>query len=140
MRISMLTVTVLVAAMAWPVLRSVTRAQEQGPQTIEMTAKKYNFDPSLLRMKEGTKLILKITATDRTHGFGISTVAEGAPKGEPGLVLSSPPEKDCYRLAKGQQVTVEIEAKAPGTYKFKCCIRCGMGHGRMKGELIVDPS
>jgi cytochrome c oxidase subunit II len=140
-RISMLALTVLAAAIACPVLRSVTQAQEQGVQTVEMTAKKYEFDPSAVHMKVGTKLVLKITATDRTHGFGISTVAEGAPKGsDPGLVLSSPPNKDCYRLEKDQTVTVEIEAKTPGTYKFKCCVRCGMGHGRMKGELIVDPS
>lgn len=141
MRISILTVAVLIAAIAWPQLRPVTRAQEEGVQTIEMTAKKYDFDPSTVHMKAGTKLILKITATDRAHGFGISTVADGAPKGTaPGLVLSSPPEKECYRLEKGQQVTVEIEAKTPGTYKFKCCVHCGMGHGRMKGELVVDPT
>jgi cytochrome c oxidase subunit II len=141
-RILILTMTVMIAAIAWPVLRSaVTRAQEQSPQVVEMTAKKYEFDPSVVHVKAGTTLVLKITATDRAHGFGISTVAEGAPKGtEPGLVLAAPPEKDCYRLEKGQQVTVQIEAKTPGTYNFKCCVRCGMGHGRMKGALIVDPS
>lgn len=140
-RISTLVLTVLAAAASWPILASVALAQEQGVQTTDITAKKYEFDPPVVHMKAGTKLILKITATDRTHGFGISTSAEGAAKGsEPGLILSSPPVKDCYRLEKGQPVTVEIEAKTPGTYKFKCCVHCGLGHGRMKGELIVDPS
>jgi heme/copper-type cytochrome/quinol oxidase subunit 2 len=140
--ILILTATVLAAAMAWPVLQSVvTRAQDETTETVDMTAKKYEFDPSVVHVKAGTKLVLKITSTDRAHGFGISTVAEGQPKGaEPGLTLASPPSKDCYRLDKGQQVTVEIDAKVPGTYPFKCCVRCGMGHGRMKGELIVDPS
>jgi heme/copper-type cytochrome/quinol oxidase subunit 2 len=141
MRISALTMTIVAAAIAWPVLQSaVTRAQEQSAQVVEMTAKKYEFAPSVVHAKAGTKVLLKITATDRTHGFGISTVPESAPKGtEAGLILAPPPEKDCYRLEKGQQVSVEIEAKTPGTYEFKCCVHCGIGHGRMKGQLVVDP-
>jgi heme/copper-type cytochrome/quinol oxidase subunit 2 len=30
-------------------------------------------------------------------------------------------------------------ARAPGTYSFHCCNRCGVGHGGMKGQLIVEP-
>jgi cytochrome c oxidase subunit II len=142
-RISILTITILLAAIAWPLLKSaVTRAQEQqGTQAVDVTAKKYEFDPPVIHVKAGTKLVLKITATDHVHGFEISTVADAAAKDSaPGLVLASPPSKGCYRLEQGQQETVEIDAKTPGTYRFKCCVRCGMGHGRMKGELIVDPS
>ena len=118
----------------------VTRAQDQGPQVIEMTAKKYEFSPSPVHVKAGSKLVLKITATDRVHGIRMPAVPDGAAKGaEPGLVFPSPAPKDCYRLEKGQQVSVEIEAKTPGTYTFKCCVHCGFGHGGMKGQLIVDP-
>jgi cytochrome c oxidase subunit II len=141
-RISILAVTAICAAIAWPVVKSaVTRAQEQATQTVNVTAKRYEFDPATIHMKAGTKLVLKITATDHVHGFEISTVPEGAAKdAAPGLVLASPPTKNCYRLEQGQQQTVKIDAKTPGTYRFKCCVRCGMGHGKMKGELIVDPS
>jgi heme/copper-type cytochrome/quinol oxidase subunit 2 len=141
-RISVLTVTILTAAIAWPVVKSaVTQAQGQKTETIVVTAKKYQFDPSVIHVKAGTKLVLQIMAMDHVHGFEISTLPDGAPKeSAPGLVLASPPAKDCYRLEKGQRVSVEIDAKTAGTYKFKCCVRCGMGHGRMKGELIVDPS
>lgn len=140
MRISVLTTAVILAC-AWPALESrVTRAQDQGSQVIEMTAKKYEFSPSPVHVKAGTKVVLKITATDRVHGFRISTAPDAAAKGaEPGLVLASPAPNDCYRLEKGQQVSVEIEAKTPGTYTFKCCVHCGLGHGGMKGQLIVDP-
>lgn len=141
-RIPILTISVFLVAVVWPVVKSaVARAQEQqSTQTVDVTAKKYDFDPSVIHMKAGTKLVLKITATDHAHGFGISTITDGAPKDSaPGLVLTSPPTKDCYRIEKGQQETVEIEAKTAGTYKFKCCVHCGMGHPKMKGELIVDP-
>jgi cytochrome c oxidase subunit II len=141
-RVFVLTMTILLVAIAWPLLESaVTRAQDENPQVVEMTAKKYEFDPAVVHVKAGTKIVLKITATDRSHGFGIATVADGSPPGTaPGIELATPPEKDCYRLEKGQAVTVEIEAKTPGTYPFKCCVHCGLGHGRMKGQLIVDPS
>ena len=142
MRISILAMTALVLAVAWPLVKSaVTRAQEQKTETMVVTAKKYEFDPSVIHVKAGRKLVLNITALDHVHGFDISTVAEGEPKdAAPGLLLASPPAKDCYRLEKGRQTSIEIDARKPGTYKFKCCVHCGMGHGRMKGELIVDPS
>jgi heme/copper-type cytochrome/quinol oxidase subunit 2 len=116
-------------------------ASAQEPQVVEMTAKKYDFSSSPVHVKAGTTVVLKITATDRPHGFRISTVPDGAAKDSaPGLVLTSPAPNDCYRLEKGQQVSVEIQAKTPGTYTFKCCVHCGMGHSGMKGQLIVDPS
>jgi heme/copper-type cytochrome/quinol oxidase subunit 2 len=115
-------------------------AQNESPQVIEMTAKKYEFSLSPVHVKAGTTVVRKITATDRPHGFRIPTIPDGSPKGAtPGLVLTAPAPNNCYRLEKGQEVSIEIEAKTPGMYTFKCCVHCGLGHGGMKGELIVDP-
>jgi heme/copper-type cytochrome/quinol oxidase subunit 2 len=33
----------------------------------------------------------------------------------------------------------QFVARTPGTYSFHCCNRCGIGHGGMKGQLIVEP-
>lgn len=128
---------VILGSWAGPIVRA---AQDQNAQVVEMTAKKYEFSPSVVHVKAGSKVVLKITATDRSHGFKIPTVPDGSDKNAAaGLVLSGSAPDNCYRLEKGQPVTVEIEAKTPGTYTFKCCVHCGLGHGRMKGELIVDP-
>ena len=35
--------------------------------------------------------------------------------------------------------TVSFTPDKPGTYEFKCARFCGMGHGRMKGEIVVGP-
>jgi cytochrome c oxidase subunit II len=139
--IFLLMTAAIVFLCAWPSLESrVTRAQDQNSQVIDMTAKKYEFNPSTVHVKAGNKLVLNITATDHDHGMRIPTVPDGAASGaSPGLVLTPPATKDCYRLEKGQQVSVTIEAKTPGTYTFKCCVHCGLGHGGMKGQLIVDP-
>ncbi len=105
-------------------------------QVIEVQAKKYEFNPSPIRVKQGTKVQLKITATDRVHGFRMSDIPEGG-DGKPGLVFSS--GQGCNRIEKGQTATIEFVAARPGTYPFKCCVHCGWRHGSMKGELIVEP-
>ena len=110
----------------------------QNPQVIEVTAKKYEFTPSPIRVKQGDRVQLKITSTDRDHGIKFDLYPDGAnPTGAPGLVMAS--QQDCFKLDKGTATTIEFTAQTPGTYSFKCCVSCGMGHGRMKGKLIVEP-
>ena len=53
----------------------LTSQAAQEVQVIEMTAKKYEYSPSPLRVKRGTKVQLRITALDRTHGFKINLSA-----------------------------------------------------------------
>ena len=124
--------------------RTAARSANPSPappdpvQVIEVSAKKYEFNPSPIRVKQGTRVQLKITATDHAHGFKITEFPEGVDtKGQRGLVFSSPSE--CRKIEKGQTETVEFVAQAPGTYPFKCCVHCGWQHRSMKGELIVEP-
>jgi heme/copper-type cytochrome/quinol oxidase subunit 2 len=110
----------------------------ESVQVVEVTARKYEFNPSPIHVKQGNTVQLKITATDHTHGFKIGDFPDGSDKkGNPGLFFSSP--QDCQKIEKGQSATVEFVARTPGTYSFKCCVRCGLNHGGMKGQLIVDP-
>ena len=110
----------------------------EGAQIIDVSAKKYEFNPSPIRVKQGTRVQLKITATDHVHGFRITEFPDGGDaKGKPGLVFSSP--QDCRRIEKGQTETIEFVAQTPGKYPFKCCVHCGWEHRAMKGELIVEP-
>lgn len=112
-------------------------AQSSNVQVIDMTAKKYVFNPSPIHVKKGTKVQLRITSTDHTHGFKINLYPDGGDtKGAPGLVFTD--AQDCWKLPKGQTVTIEFTASTPGHYPFKCCKFCGFGHMGMKGELIVD--
>jgi heme/copper-type cytochrome/quinol oxidase subunit 2 len=112
-----------------------TAAPAEGTQVINVTAKKYEFDPSPIRVKQGTRVQLKITASDHVHGFKISDVPDKG--GEPGLVFDS--RSDCVRIEEGKTETVEFLAKTPGTYSFRCCVHCGWHHRGMKGQLIVEP-
>jgi len=116
----------------------LAQASAQNVQVIEVSAKKYEYNPSPIHVKQGTKVQLRITATDHTHGFKIEAFSDGSDKnGSPGLAFTSP--EDCWKIEKGQSATIEFVAQTSGTYSFKCCVRCGLGHGGMKGQLIVDP-
>jgi len=113
-------------------------SQNQAPQIIEVSAKKYEFAPSQIHVKQGARIELKVHSEDETHGIKISVYAEGTKgKGKPGLVFDHPEENG--KVAKGVDQVLDFVAQEPGTYEFKCAKLCGFGHDRMKGTLIVEP-
>jgi cytochrome c oxidase subunit II len=118
---------------------SSAQRQNQDTQVIELTAKKYEYSPAPVHVKAGTKVQLKITATDHDHGFKIGTSPDGAERNnQPGLIFTS--TEDCWLLKKGETTTIEFLAQTPGTYTFKCCHTCGLGHRGMKGQIVVGPT
>jgi cytochrome c oxidase subunit 2 len=114
------------------------KASQGEVKEIEVSAKKYEFTPGEIHVKKGEHVRLKITATDREHGFEVAVFPQGSDKkGEPGLKFSS--EKPNFKLPANNAQTIEFDALLPGTYDFKCSVFCGMGHGGMKGTIIVEP-
>jgi cytochrome c oxidase subunit II len=87
---------------------------------IQVTAKKYEFSPNPIRVKKGERVRLVITAIDHDHGFKLEAFNID------------------QKLKKDVPTTVEFTADKAGTFPFKCSVHCGMGHGRMKGTLIVE--
>ena len=114
------------------------QAASPGVRVIEVTAKKYEYNPSTIRVKKGTKVELKIRALDKTHGFKISQYPDGSDgKGAPGLVFND--FQDGWKVEKDSDTVIDFTANEPGTYTFKCSNFCGFGHLHMKGELVVEP-
>src|SRR5579859_585021 len=91
-----------------------------APHEIQMTAKKYEFNPNVITVKKGEHVKLVITATDRDHGFKLDVF------------------KINEHLKKGEPATVEFTADKAGEFPFQCSVICGLGHRRMKGKLIVN--
>ena len=116
------------------------KTDDQVAQVIQMTARKYEFSPSQIHVKLGMKVQLKITAIDRDHGFTIVRDPVGDDSSDhPGLVFTSPVSTDGWRLNKRKETTIEFLPRTPGIYEFNCSLVCGLHHGRMKGQVIVDP-
>jgi cytochrome c oxidase subunit 2 len=116
---------------------AVARTQQDSVQTIEVTAKNYDFTPAEIHIRAGTTVRLRVLATDRDHGVQFDLYPDGAKKkGEPGLRFNTSEAK--FKTPKGQPTEIEFVALQPGTYTFKCSVVCGMGHRRMKGKLIVE--
>ena len=89
-------------------------------QKIHMTAKRYEYTPDVVLVKQGTHVILEIENLDAEHGFQIDQYG----------INVTIPEK--------AKVTVEFYPRESGTYPFKCSHFCGLGHFGMKGKIIVE--
>lgn len=89
---------------------------------IEVVAHKYAFDPSKIEIKAGETVEITFRSTDTKHGFVCK---------ELGL------EKVVF--TKDKPATVTFTPDKPGTYPFKCARFCGLGHPKMKGQIVVTP-
>jgi len=101
-------------------------AQTPGPATpaevrqFTMTARRYQFDPSVITVKKGQLVRLIITAADRNHGFKLEEFGIN------------------QLLKKNQPAIIEFTASKAGTFIFRCSEFCGLGHAKMKGKLVVE--
>ncbi|HEV2177854.1 MAG TPA: cupredoxin domain-containing protein [Terriglobia bacterium] len=111
--------TVAVASLAQQDAPPTASATGEGRE-ITMTAKKYEFDPNVITVKQGDHVKLVITSLDRDHGIKLK--AYGIKE----------------RLKKGVPTTVEFTASKAGTFPFECSVECGFGHHGMKGKLVVE--
>jgi heme/copper-type cytochrome/quinol oxidase subunit 2 len=89
---------------------------------IEVVAHKYAFDPSRIEIKAGETVEITFRSTDTKHGFVCKKL---------GL------EKVVF--TKEEPATVTFTPEKPGTYPFKCARFCGLGHPKMKGQIVVTP-
>lgn len=92
------------------------------PRKFEVVAHKYAFEPSRIEVKAGEPVSITFRSKDTKHGFSCK---------ELGL------QKVVF--TKDEPATVTFTAEKPGTYRFKCARFCGLGHPKMKGEIIVTP-
>src|SRR5260370_40168507 len=96
-----------------------TTPAEAGKE-FRLTARKYEFSPNTIKVKQGDHVKLTITAIDAEHGFKLEAfnIARTLPKGTP--------------------VMIEFTADQTGSFAFECSHFCGLGHRKMKGQLTVE--
>ena len=89
-------------------------------KTIQVTAKNFEFVPGVITVNQGDRVVLEITSTQGTHGFGIEA-----------LNIDK-------LLPEGKTVVVEFVADRKGEFTIKCTHFCGWGHRGMQAKLIVS--
>jgi nitrous-oxide reductase len=101
---------------------------ERKGDTVEiyMTAVRSHFNPEHITVKQGDKVVWRITnverAVDATHGLAI------------------PVYNINVSLEAGETAKVEFVADTPGTFPFYCSEFCSALHLEMVGYFMVEPS
>ncbi|MGZ6987725.1 MAG: cupredoxin domain-containing protein [Thermoanaerobaculia bacterium] len=91
------------------------------PRVVHISAKRFEFTPSEVRVKKGETVALELTSEDRVHGFNL-----------PAFKI----RKDIVPK-EGTRVTLTPDKE--GTFPFHCDVFCGDGHEDMTGVLVVTP-
>jgi cytochrome c oxidase subunit 2 len=103
---------------------NLTRAIESAnaavnPKVIEITAKKFQFTPSEITLKKGEPVILRVTSSDRVHGFFSKAL------------------KFDTDILPGKATDVAVTPDNAGDFTIICDHYCGTGHGNMKMKATV---
>jgi cytochrome c oxidase subunit II len=109
-------VLLIAAAMVWPLESAVA----QETQVIEITAERFSFNPSEIRVKTGTRLEIRLTSEDTMHGFHILGT-----------------DIDLELPKRGRGVASVTFQPTAGRYTFECSRLCGAGHAFMRGVIIA---
>jgi cytochrome c oxidase subunit II len=122
LRVILIALTILSAVSAKTVAQVAKDAETQGrgAHEIQVTLRRYEFNPGSLRVRKGEQVRLILAAVDHDHGFKLDDFNVN------------------QKVLKGTTVVVEFTADKAGTFQFRCSSVCGLGHRNMKGTLIVE--
>ena len=106
--------------MAFSIADKPSSAQSDEPRIIDITARRFAFEPAAIEATVGERLQLVVRSEDGVHGFEIKKlkIKKEVPRG-------------------GEPVTIDFTATTEGTFPILCSEYCGKGHNDMTGMLIV---
>lgn len=90
-----------------------------NPKVIEITAMKFEFTPNQITLKKGEPVILRLSSSDRVHGF------------------MSKPLKIDTDIPADKSEDVAVTPDTAGDFTVICDHYCGTGHGNMKMKVTV---
>jgi len=126
MRFLGIATTVLVTSVAGIAFHATPSAVGQAPaacvREVNVVAERYEFHPDRIEVAQGDHVKITVRSADGTHGFAIKGLGIRAqvPRG-------------------GDPITVEFDARKPGSFEIACFEYCGTGHRQMKATLVVTP-
>jgi heme/copper-type cytochrome/quinol oxidase subunit 2 len=95
------------------------KADAPTDRFFQIDARRFEYDPAILKANPGDRVTIELVATDVVHGLAI----------------------DGYNLETtadpGQAARLSFVADRQGTFRFQCTVTCGNMHPFMTGKLIV---
>jgi len=98
---------------------AASAARPAAPRHIEVTAKRYSFEPAEITVKKGEAVELEVTSADVPHGLRIREL------------------KIDLRVSKGKNADAVFTPQTTGTFVGHCSVFCGSGHGQMTFTIHV---
>ena len=98
-----------------------TGAAQTGvsPRKIEITAKRFSYEPAEITLKKGEPVTLIFRSLDVTHGFSVKEFHLKAV------------------IHKNRPTELTFVPDEAGTFEAHCSYFCGIGHGSMKMIIHV---
>ena len=94
-------------------------AGKPKPRVIKVVAKKFDFVPAEIRVRQGETVVLQFTAPEVPMGFNLAD-----------FDLRTD-------IVPGKVATLTFTPDKAGTFTFLCDVFCGSGHEDMSGTLLV---
>lgn len=92
-----------------------------APRVVLVTAERFAFTPSEIKVSPGTVIEFQLTSEDTAHGFRI---------------LGHSVDVTIPKRGRGT-ATVRFTPPEPGEYVFECSRMCGAGHSFMRGVIRI---
>jgi cytochrome c oxidase subunit 2 len=103
-------------------LLALPSAFSQDRRVVRVTAERFTFTPSQIKVKRGTVIEFRLRSDDTNHGFRI---------------VGSDANVTIPKRGRGD-ATLIFHADTPGRYTFECSKMCGAGHSFMRGLITVE--
>lgn len=95
-------------------------ASTPPPRVIELTAKRFEFSPSEVRLVKNEPVTLRISSADVTHGLYMKPLGIDA------------------EIERGKTTEVSFTPQVAGRFTAICDHFCGSGHGNMHIVFVVE--
>lgn len=119
------------------VLVSVLPIRHPQTRSITIQARRYAYDPPIIRVNKGDKINLTFSTEDVAHGFYLEGYDIDVKIFSPGEILvGKPSEKGDYKKID----TITFTADRVGKFRYRCSLTCGYLHPFMIGEFVVEPN
>ena len=110
--VAVLTVTLSSTSMVWA---------QAAPRTIDITVKRFSYDPGEITLKKGEPVVLVLKSADVAHGLRIRELNVN------------------IKVKAGGTAQVQFTPGKTGDFIGHCSVFCGSGHGRVKLKVhVVD--